>query len=113
MSAIIAQYLAIWNERDAARRAAAIKATLTPDSVYSDPDYAGIEGHAALSQAVGTGQKKFGDLVFSLGEIISQHHDKVLFTWRLGAPGSTVAVATGYDYVELQDGLISRVVGFF
>src|ERR1051325_5552507 len=106
MSAIIAQYLAIWNERDAARREAAIKATLTPDSVYSDPDYAGIEGHAALSQAVGTGQKKFGDLV-------SQHHDKVLFTWRLGAPDSTVAVATGYDYVELQDGLISRVVGFF
>jgi hypothetical protein len=107
MNALIEQYLGIWNERDTARRTAAIKEALTEDSVYSDPDYPALRGHEALSETIGQAQQKFGDLTFTLGEIIAAHHDMALFTWRLGS------VATGHDYMELRNGRISRVVGFF
>ncbi|MBB5784625.1 nuclear transport factor 2 family protein [Nonomuraea jabiensis] len=110
---LIGKYLDIWNERDAAARDLLIKAVLTDDSVYSDPDYAGLHGHAELSEAIGRAQENFGDLVFTLGTLIGAHHDTALFTWRLGAPGSDAPVATGYDVVEFADDRISRVVGFF
>ncbi|GAA3235082.1 nuclear transport factor 2 family protein [Nonomuraea helvata] len=110
---LIGKYLDIWNERDAAARDVLIKAVMTDDSVYSDPDYAGLRGHAELSEAIGRAQEKFGDLVFSLGTLIGAHHHTALFTWRLGAPGSDTPVATGYDVVEFEGDRIHRVVGFF
>ncbi|MBE1585513.1 nuclear transport factor 2 family protein [Nonomuraea angiospora] len=110
---LIAKYLDVWNERDAAARDLLIKTVLTDDSVYSDPDYAGLRGHAELSEAIGRAQENFGDLVFTLGTLIGAHHDTALFTWKLGAPGSETPVATGYDVVEFAGDRISRVVGFF
>jgi ketosteroid isomerase-like protein len=110
---LVQQYLEIWNERDHARRDAAIEVVMTEDSIYSDPDYAAIEGHAALSAAISRAQETFGDRVFSLGEIISTHHNTVLFTWRLGSPDTEEAIATGHDVIEFTDGRIHRVVGFF
>ncbi|MGW0197257.1 nuclear transport factor 2 family protein [Nonomuraea sp. NPDC003201] len=110
---LIGKYLDVWNERDAPARDLLIKTVLTDDSVYSDPDYAGLRGHAELSEAIGRAQENFGDLVFTLGTLIGAHHDTALFTWRLGAPGSETPVATGYDVVEFAGDRISRVVGFF
>ncbi|MEV4253550.1 nuclear transport factor 2 family protein [Spirillospora sp. NPDC049652] len=104
---LIRAYIEVWNERDAADRLALMKSALTDDSVYSDPDYAGLRGHQALSDAIGVAHGKFGDLRFRLGEVIGEHHGKALFTWRLGE------VATGYDVVEFEDGRIRSVVGFF
>lgn len=39
--------------------------------------------------------------------MISTHHDRALFTWRLGT------VATGYDVVEFTGDRISSIIGFF
>ena len=110
---LVRQYLEIWNERDDARREAAIKAVLTEDFVYSDPDYAALQGHAEITAAIGRAHDKFGTLVFSLGEIINTHHDTALFTWRLGSPDSSEPVAIGYDVMEFTDQHIRRVVGYF
>jgi hypothetical protein len=110
---LVLKYLDVWNERDAAARESLIKEVLTEDSIYSDPDYAALHGHAELSDAIGRAQEKFGDLVFGLGELINAHHDKALFTWELGTPGGAGPVATGYDVVEFADGRIREVVGFF
>ncbi|WP_242904518.1 nuclear transport factor 2 family protein [Actinomadura terrae] len=110
---LIQQYIDVWNERDPAARDALLKAALTEDSVYSDPDYAGLRGHGELSAAITKAQEKFGDLVFTLGTVIDVHHDTALFTWKLGAPGGEKPVATGYDFVELAGDRIRRVVGFF
>ncbi|WP_026416936.1 nuclear transport factor 2 family protein [Actinomadura oligospora] len=104
---LIRDYIEVWNERDAAARMELIKSVLTEDSVYSDPDYAGLRGHEALSDAIGVAHGKFGDLRFRLGEVIGEHHGKALFTWKLGE------VATGYDAVEFEDGRIRSVIGFF
>ncbi|MFI7131809.1 nuclear transport factor 2 family protein [Nonomuraea sp. NPDC050153] len=110
---LIGKYLDVWNERDAGARDLLIKTVFTDDSVYSDPDHAGLRGHAELSAAIGRAQENFGDLVFTLGTLIGAHHDMALFTWRLGAPGADTPVATGYDVVEFAGDRISRVVGFF
>ena len=104
---LILSYLGIWNERDAAAREALMKSVLTEDSFYADPDYAGLRGHAELSEAIGRAQEKLGDLRFTLGTVIGAHHDRALFTWRLGT------VATGYDVVEFAGDRIRSVVGFF
>ncbi|MEV4397417.1 nuclear transport factor 2 family protein [Nonomuraea sp. NPDC049607] len=104
---LILKYIDIWNERDRAARDALMKAVLTDDSLYSDPDYAGLRGHAELSEAIGRAHGKFGDLRFTLGTVISTHHDRALFTWRLGT------VATGYDVVEFRGDRISGIIGFF
>ncbi|MGI5131963.1 nuclear transport factor 2 family protein [Pseudonocardia sp. CA-107938] len=110
---LVQQYLDIWNERDRAARDTAIVAVMTEDSTYSDPDYAAVHGHAALSDVIGTAHEKFGDLVFTLGETLGSHHDTTLITWRLGAPGSAEAVATGYDVIDFAGDRIRRVVGYF
>ncbi|MHA4818212.1 nuclear transport factor 2 family protein [Streptomyces aculeolatus] len=104
---LILKYLGVWNERDAAVRQTLMKSVLTEDSLYADPDYAGLHGHAELSEAIGRAQQNFGDLAFTLDTVIGIHHDRALFTWRLGT------AATGYDVVEFADGRISSVVGFF
>lgn len=104
---LILAYLDIWNERDASAREARMKTVLTENSVYSDPDYAGLHGHAELSDAIGNAHEKLGDLRFTLGTVIGAHHDNALFTWQLGT------AATGYDVVEFDGDRIRSVVGFF
>ncbi|MEV0404127.1 nuclear transport factor 2 family protein [Actinoallomurus sp. NPDC050550] len=104
---LILTYLDVWNERDTAARETLMKSVLTEDSVYADPDYAGLRGHAELSEAIGRAQQKFGDLRFTLDTVIGAHHDRALFTWRLGT------IATGYDVVEFSEDRIRSVVGFF
>jgi len=104
---LIRAYLDIWNERDSAARETLMKSVLTEDSLYADPDYASLRGHDALSEAIGRAQERFGDPRFTLDTVIGAHHDRALFTWRLGT------IATGYDLVEFAEGRIRTVVGFF
>ena len=113
MKTLVNDYLALWNERDAARRATAITTVLSEDAIYSDPDYAAVTGFVELNEVIARAHEKLGDLVFTLGEIIGGHHDQVLFTWHLVPPAGGDPVATGYDVAELEDGRIRRVTGFF
>jgi hypothetical protein len=104
---LILAYLDIWNERDTATREKLMETVLTEDSRYADPDYADLRGHAQLSEAIGRAQEKLGDLTFTLDTVIGSHHDRALFSWKLGT------VATGYDVVEFDGNRIRAVVGFF
>ncbi|MFF0772861.1 nuclear transport factor 2 family protein [Nonomuraea wenchangensis] len=110
---LVLKYLDIWNERDAEARNALISTTLTEDSIYSDPDYARLQGRGELSDMIGQVQQNFGDLVFTLGKVISAHHGTALFTWKLSPPNTDTSVATGYDVVDFTEDRIRRVVGFF
>ena len=104
---LILAYLDIWNERDATARLSMMTSTLTQDSTYADPDYPGLHGHTELSEAIGRAHEKLGDLRFSLDTVIGTHHDRALFTWRLGT------AATGYDLVEFAGDRIRSIIGFF
>ncbi|WP_186767965.1 nuclear transport factor 2 family protein [Streptomyces qinzhouensis] len=104
---VILAYLDIWNERDAAARRELMKSVFTEDSLYTDPHNAGLRGHAELSEVIDRARQSFGDLEFTLGTVIGAHHDRALFTWKLGT------ATTGYDVVEFTGGRIRSVVGFF
>lgn len=104
---LILAYLDVWNERDRATRDTLMKSVLTEDSLYADPDNAGLRGHDELSEAIGRAQEKFGDLRFTLDTLLGAHHDHLLFTWKLGT------VATGYDVVQFAGDRIRSIVGFF
>jgi len=103
----ILAYLDLWNERDAAARESLMTSVLTEDAAYADPDHAGLRGHAEISAAIGAAHAKLGELRFTLGTVIGEHHDRALFTWKLGE------VATGYDVVEFEGEQIRSVIGFF
>ena len=104
---LILAYLDVWNERDAAVRPTLMKSTLIEDCTYADPDYAELRGYTELSEAIGRAHEKLGDLRFTLDTVICTHHDRALFTWRLGT------AATGYDVVEFTGDRIRSVIGFF
>jgi ketosteroid isomerase-like protein len=104
---LILAYLDIWNERDAAARLALMRSTLTVDLTYTDPNHAGLRGHTELSEAIGRAHEALGDLRFTLDTLIGTHHDRALFTWRLGT------AVTGYDVVEFTGDRIRSVIGFF
>ena len=104
---VILAYLDIWNERDAAARMALMESVLTEDSLYTDPGHAGLRGHAELSEVIGRAREQFGDLNFTLDTVLGAHHDRALFTWRLGT------ATTGYDVVEFAGDRIRSIVGFF
>lgn len=104
---LILAYLDIWNDRDATARETLMASAFAEDVFYTDPDHAGLRGHTELSTAIGRAQETFGDLRFTLGTVIGVHHDRALFTWRLGT------AATGYDVVEFAEGRIRTVIGFF
>ncbi|RSN15518.1 polyketide cyclase [Nonomuraea sp. WAC 01424] len=104
---VILAYLDIWNERDDTARMTLMKSVLTEDSLYVDPNNAGLRGHAELSEVIGRMRAQVGEAKFTLGAVMGAHHGRALFTWRLGT------VATGYDVVEFADGRIRSIVGFF
>ncbi|MFF5204555.1 nuclear transport factor 2 family protein [Streptosporangium sp. NPDC000396] len=104
---VILAYLDIWNEPDADARVTLMKSVLTEDSLYADPHNAGLRGHTELSEEIGRVREKLGDLRFTLDTMIGAHHDRALFSWKLGT------VATGYDVVEFAGDRIRSIVGFF
>ncbi|MCR6482134.1 nuclear transport factor 2 family protein [Amycolatopsis sp. OK19-0408] len=107
---LVEQYIAVWNETDAAQRRALIADVFTEDAGYTDP-LGAVTGHDGIDQFVGGAQQQFAGLTFSLPADPDAHHDLARFQWHLGTPGAE-PVAIGFDVVELADGRIARVHGF-
>jgi hypothetical protein len=108
---LVRRYIAVWNERDGARRRQAIDTTFTADVRYTDPlaDLSGIDEFDAVVVAV---QAQFPELVFSFGGAVDAYHDTARFTWRLASPYGGEAPVVGFDVVHVNDGKIGRVYGF-
>lgn len=109
--ALIERYLQIWNEREPARRRAAIDEVWTEDARYVDPLVV-AEGHTAIDDTVAAVQHQFAGLAFRLGGPVDAHHDVARFTWELGPDGGE-PVVIGFDVaVRADDGRLSAVHGF-
>ena len=105
------QYIAMWNEKDAAARRALIEQLWAPAGRYVDPltAVAGQEGIDGVVQAV---QGQFPGMAFTLLGPVDAHHDQARFGWALGVPGEE-AVVVGFDVIEVDaDGRIATVLGF-
>jgi ketosteroid isomerase-like protein len=110
-SHIAAQYLAVWNQRDAAARRALVARAFTLEASYLDPMMRGA-GHDGIDAMIAGAQSQFPGLRFELDGTPDGHHDVVRFSWTLAAPGGA-PVARGTDIAELgADGRLARVTGF-
>ncbi|GAA5183286.1 nuclear transport factor 2 family protein [Rugosimonospora acidiphila] len=109
---LVGRYLAIWNERDATARRAAIAGVWTETGSYTDP-LASVRGHENLDAVVGAAQAQFPGLVFEpLGDV-DAHHDLARFGWRLVPAAGGESLVEGFDVAVLaEDGRIQSVYGF-
>ncbi|MCJ8143753.1 nuclear transport factor 2 family protein [Ancylobacter sp. A5.8] len=97
----------VWNERDPARRLAALSRLYHPDAVLYEPDRE-VTGHEAISETVGAllGQLPEG---FRFEPVATplEHHGLALARWRGGPPGQVIV--TGSDVARVADGLITEL----
>jgi SnoaL-like domain len=112
MQEIIEQYLAGWNETDAAKRRELVDAVWAQDGSYTDP-LADVRGREAIDQLIGAVQQQFPGFVFTLGGAVDTHHDQARFTWHLGPAGDAEPVVVGFDVAVLDGaGQFGSVYGF-
>ena len=108
---IATQYLAVWNERDAAARRALVGRAFTIDASYVDPMMRGA-GHDGIDAMIAGAQDQFPGYRFELDGTPDGHNDVVRFSWTLGLPGAA-PVAHGTDVARVAgDGRLASVTGF-
>lgn len=98
----------VFNERNSARREAAISELFVTNPIMYEPDNV-VEGRAAISAVAGALLEQFGpDFRFTpIGNAVG-HHGMGVLHWEAGPQGGPVAV-TGADVAEVVDGRISRL----
>jgi hypothetical protein len=115
-NALVERYLAIWNERDAARRRALIAQLWTEDASYLDPLMRG-EGHTAIDAMIQAAQEQFPGHYFRPRNRADAHNRCLRFSWELApGPGPSVdnpAIVGGTDFATVAtDGRLQSVTGF-
>ncbi|TDH63133.1 nuclear transport factor 2 family protein [Dankookia rubra] len=97
----------VFNERDPARRAAAMEDLYVADPVMYEPT-AVVTGRAAIAEVAGRLLEQFGPgFAFHADGVAVGHHGLGTLRWHAG-PGEEVAV-TGTDAAQVVDGRISRL----
>jgi hypothetical protein len=110
-AALADQYFAFWNETAADRRSELAETVWSADGLFLDPSFE-VTGRDDLSKLVATAQQMFAGLSFTQVGEIDAHHNRLRWTWHLGAEGQD-PVAGGTDIVTLDaDGKIQEVNGF-
>lgn len=108
---VIDAYLATWNERDAAKRAELIDASIGTDLWYRDPMLE-ADGREAYEAMIVNVQAQLPDHVMRRTSEVDAHRDVVRFNWALGAEGAEPTFA-GLDVAKYDaDGRLHRIIGF-
>jgi hypothetical protein len=102
-----ANLLDVFNERDAARRRAAIDRTYVADVEFSDPEetVVGREALHAKAQRLLDGAPGF---VFRPAGAVQVNHDLGYLAWEFGPEGQP-PVVRGVDIALVADGLVARL----
>lgn len=110
-TALVAQYIACWNETDEARRRALVAATFADDVRYTDPLMQGT-GREALDGLIRGAQAQFPGFRFALTRAPERVDDHVRFSWQLG-PAGAPGFVEGTDFARIApDGRLASVHGF-
>jgi hypothetical protein len=103
-------YIALWNETDAARRGALLSRQWTAGATYVDP-LARAEGAGEIGAYIGGVHQRFPDYRFTLIGEANGHGDHVRFRWSLGPAGAEAPIE-GSDVLTLSGGRVADVIGF-
>jgi hypothetical protein len=103
-------YIALWNETDAARRKSLLATTWMPEATYADPLMKGV-GHAEIDGLIAAVQQRFPAFRFSLFGTPDGYGEVARFSWALG-PMEGDAVVRGTDIVHRDGDKIASVTGF-
>jgi hypothetical protein len=107
---IAERYIALWNERDATRRAEILSANWSSDARYTDP-LASVRGASEISALIGGVQQRFPEFSFALIGKVDGFGDNVRFSWGLGPKGADAPIK-GTDFACISGGKIESVTGF-
>ncbi|MGW2647469.1 nuclear transport factor 2 family protein [Streptomyces sp. NPDC001393] len=112
LTTTVTRYLAIWNEADAEKRAAAIAELFTADAPYIDP-LAAVEGPEGFGAVVAGARDQFKGLSFELHGTVDAHHNQARFQWGLVTEPGAEPIAIGFDVLVTDEaGRIKAVYGF-
>ncbi|GCE01958.1 nuclear transport factor 2 family protein [Embleya hyalina] len=112
LAALVARYLAAWNEPDPHTPSPPVEEIWTEDGSYDDPVSAAA-GYPAIRARIAEVREQFPGMAFTVVGEIEAHHDVARVFWELGLPGAA-PVLTGIDVLVLGgDGRIRAVHGFF
>jgi predicted SnoaL-like aldol condensation-catalyzing enzyme len=101
----------VWNERDDAKRLAAIADIYHPQARIFEPARA-ITGHEAMSEVVASVLKDMPPgFRFEVTGPTLGHHGAAVTRWQGGPPGEVIV--TGADAVKISDGKIIEHWFFF
>jgi hypothetical protein len=108
----VTQYMAAWNEPEAAARSALLAQCWSDGGIYVDPGVS-LAGRNALNAHIATVQASRPGARLEFMSGIDIHHDVVRFLWRLVRPDGTGGDIS-IDFGEIgPDGRLLRIVGFF
>lgn len=110
-STLVDTHLVAYAEPDRARRTELLGQVWADDGQLLDPPLDGT-GVAAIADLVDAVLAHYPEHRFRRTTVVDEHHGFARYGWELAGPDGTVAV-TGTDVVEIVDGRIARVVGFF
>ena len=108
----VQDYVAAWNEPDAAARARLLESCWALEATYLDPN-ADLKGRAALAEHIAKMQAGRPGAFLEFMSGIDVHHNVVRFLWRLvRADGSAGDVSIDFGEVD-TDGRLTKIIGFF
>jgi hypothetical protein len=110
ITTVVDDYLAAWNEHDAAARRTLVERAFTPDATYVDAHRSG-SGHDDLDAMIAAAQDGLpGHSIQPIADV-DTHNDRVRFSWTLIGPDGPVAIGRDFAIVG-ADGRLSDVTGF-
>ncbi|GGS25384.1 isomerase [Streptomyces aureoverticillatus] len=112
LTELAGRYIAVWNEPDQHKRAAAISELFTADATYTDP-LADVRGHEGIGAVIAGAREQFQGFDFKILGEVDAHHHIARFQWELVPAGGGENLVIGFD-VAVSDGAgkIRAVHGF-
>ena len=109
----VVNYLAAWNERDPAKRQAAVARAWDEQGSYRDGHREGV-GHAAIAEMIAKVHGAFDpNYRFRLVSKIEAHDGHVRFSWQAGGTPEAPLFFAGTDFCSVgADGRLNQVIGF-
>ena len=110
-SELAADYIALWNERGGARRAAILAEHWTVDATHTSIRWRGLPGRGEIAGLIGAVQAQYPVFRFAPVGSADGHGEFARFSWSFGHENGE-AVAKGTDFVRRDGDRIAAVTGF-